>query len=584
MPADRLEPPGAALAGNPGAAPDAASYVRFCPGLAFIPADDGLIVDGGLRRRRLTGPAALHLMPRLTPLLDGRRTAGQIADAVGLPLPSVRQALSVLREADLVEDGDRPLVADGALAAPHAATFLSRTVHATGRHRNSAELFDALAGSSVLVLAGGPTGEALRSDLARCGIGQVLAGDAGDAAATARAVTALAGSPCPLVAAVDDGVTWPAMASAAAACWRERVPLLRGARRGAEMEIGPLFFPGHTACVECFRRGVSVHQDNGPDGDCAAGLCAEAADQALAVMLADEVLAALGAVRATRGLRIMTMTSLEDGNERRLLVLPDPHCAVCGPGFPAAEPADDAAAYEWEVAHTPPWLRAPGSATAIRQAAVHGLASQRPYLGAGPRYQLPAAAAAGTSDAAPAKPAGRLDIPALAGILARVAGRRHPEDPTDLRRWAPSGGNLASVRLYVAASGAGFGPAAGRLTAYDDMAHQIAAVRALPVSAGRLLAGTGLQAAEECIVLVFVADVARIARKYRGFSYRLAHLDSGVAAAQLAVVAWEAGLRVVFAPAWPGQLSEVCELRPGEEFVTALALVTREETADAADR
>jgi nitroreductase len=122
--------------------------------------------------------------------------------------------------------------------------------------------------------------------------------------------------------------------------------------------------------------------------------------------------------------------------------------------------------------------------------------------------------------------------------------------------------------------GAPIGPGAGALAVYDDIVHGLIPVHRGTVSAQRILGGTGLAAGEPSVLLVFVADVDRIAQKYGPFGYRLAHLDAGVATAQLTVVASALGLRVAFASGWPDSVAELLELRPGREFVTSLALVT----------
>jgi hypothetical protein len=104
----------------------------------------------------------------------------------------------------------------------------------------------------------------------------------------------------------------------------------------------------------------------------------------------------------------------------------------------------------------------------------------------------------------------------------------------------------------------------------------------VPVS--ELLAGTGLAAAEPAAVIVLVAHVARIARKYSSFGYRLAHLDAGVAATQLITVGQELGLAVEFAPGWRADLADLLELLPEQEYITALAVLRpQERPVDAAD-
>jgi hypothetical protein len=115
------------------------------------------------------------------------------------------------------------------------------------------------------------------------------------------------------------------------------------------------------------------------------------------------------------------------------------------------------------------------------------------------------------------------------------------------------------------------------LTVYDDIEHRLIVARAGRVGIGSVLAETGLEPVEPAAVIVLVAHVARIARKYTSFGYRLAHLDAGVAAAQLIAVAQELDLAVAFAPTWSADLAELLELLPDQEHITAVAVLTPQE-------
>lgn len=245
--------------------------------------------------------------------------------------------------------------------------------------------------------------------------------------------------------------------------------------------------------------------------------------------------------------------------------------------------------YEWEVQVPPASVYPPGAQSALDREELRELATRRPWFSASPAHPLPGEGEAWPSPsregAEGVTSAARLGIVELARILARVAGRRAPGHPSDLSRWAPNGGNLASAGLYAITAGAEFGEAAERLTFYDDTDHRLIEARAGRVPPSQVLAETGLTATGPAAVLVFVGQVARIARKYGSFGYRLAHLDAGVAATQLLAVAQELGLTVTFAPAWSDGLAEFLELQPGQEYITALALVeSRKGRADAADR
>lgn len=554
------------------------SYVRMCVGLAVLAEADRVIVTGGLRRKLLGGPDACRVAADLIPLLNGQRTVAEVCAASGMAVAGAMQVIELLRSSGLVEYADCPFGNDSRLAA-HAQAFYSRAVYATGQHRNSQVSLDALANSAVLILATGHVARALRADLRACGIGTVVTGGAADASATGTAVAGIAQRPHPLVVAVETPGSQDALTGAEATCRERDVTMLRAAQYGTAAELGPLFVPGRTACYGCFTNGHDEFFARQPRGRSIAGDAASPAlDDVLAAMITAEVLAVLGHIRLPQSYRAVVVTSLTDYSDHRLTVIPRPDCPVCGEAFPG-EKADDAAAiYEWEMEAMPASLADP-AAGGLERPEIHELATRRLSLPARPSYPLPSAALRDAPDEAlPAVPAvGQFGSTELAWVLSRVAGRRAPGHPANLRRWAPSGGNLASVRLYVTAAGRAFGPAAGCLAVYDDMEHRLTVVRAGPVPIIRLLEGTSLAATEPTAALVFVADTARIAAKYGSFGYRLSHLDAGVAAAQLIAVTQELGLAVAFAPAWSPGLDELIEVLPGQEFITALALITARE-------
>jgi bacteriocin biosynthesis cyclodehydratase domain-containing protein len=551
------------------------TYVRLVDGLVMLPVSQGLLVEGGLRRRVLAGGAGAEDILRVAALLDGSRTLQAVALSSGLTYEATRRIVSMLRVSDFVEyRGSGPGVADDSCAGAtdSALAFLARTVHATGHYNNTAELRAALGSATVMILAPGPAGDRIHADLVACGVGHVAVGGYQDGAAVALA--GLSASQRSLVVTIDDGRSAATLTSVEALCRQHEVPMLRCARRGSSIEIGPLFYAGSTACYGCFDRSYYEQRRPGTSGPARSPLD-DRLDDCLVAMTVDEVLATLGQVRPPATLRTINTVSLASFSERRSVLLPRPGCAQCGTLFPSATAGDSAAAYEWVSRNWPPRLGGDQALKLRYGPALRDLAAQRPRFTSHPVYPLPSPVQAAGSDGGPAPDRDAPLTPAtLAALLNQVAGRRSTDPAPDLRRWAPSGGNLASARLYCVAWGVPIGPGAGVLALYDDIRHALIPVHSGTVPAQRILARTGMAAAEPSVLLVFVADVDRIAQKYGPFGYRLAHLDAGVATAQLAVVASALGLGVAFAPAWPDSVAELLELRPGREFVTSLALVT----------
>jgi hypothetical protein len=105
----------------------------LCRGLAIVPAEHGLLIEGGPRRHWLPGASAATLLPRVLALLDGQNDTATICGELGLKARQLDHVLSVLGECGLLEDAG----ADGGDTAPglaepaHVAAYLSRSLAAT---------------------------------------------------------------------------------------------------------------------------------------------------------------------------------------------------------------------------------------------------------------------------------------------------------------------------------------------------------------------------------------------------------------------------------------------------------------------
>lgn len=542
----------------------AGPYPLLCAGLVILPTADGLLVEGGPRRQVFNGAAAASVLPRLLPLLDGQHTLPQLAAMLDLPGGQVSQAVSLLDQCDLLEEGP----AGQPAAGPDAAASLSRHLNVTKVWRNSGALGAALADSTVLLIAPPRFAAQIRDDLHGAGIGHVgcrprpemAEPDVGSVASASRGVVVVMDQP-------EDAGRAEALERA---CRADGVALLRCAVRGDRVEIGPLFFGDYTACYSCFRRGYDSQPGNRPGGQLdppSSGLD-PGPGQLAAGLVTAEILALLGQVTAIRSFRTLTVTSVPGLESDRFVVVPDAACPECGLGDAAPDgSAELADAYEWLIQGPPPELWPPTGFVAWPGTEI--LQIQRPDFPASPARPLPPPAPIPTSgDVRGAGPEGAIDEAIIAGILARTAGKR---DPEGIRRWAPSGGNLASVEAYLVAEPSTFPDLPGSICRYDDINHRLTAIRRNAVPLAECLAGTGLTTPPVRLAIVLVGGVRRIGQKYDAFAYRLAHLDAGCAAAQLGAVCHGYGLAVSFADTWDDRLADVLELYPGGEIITAVA-------------
>ncbi len=390
----------------------------------------------------------------------------------------------------------------------------------------------------------------------------LIAGDlreTGVGAVHLRTPAEMAGAPVrsPCVAAVfDDPADDDVLPAAVAACRDHGLPVLRFGVTAESAEVGPAFCGIETACVPCFRKGRDTEPAAKPwtAPDATAGMLASLVTSALLGLLTRQP--------PVPAPRTLTRISAHSHNSERFEVLPDLECECCGGGTPPRDPAArKALEYEWLMAKPPPLFEPANVTTPAERDRLTALLRQRVAFPAAPRHRLP-------DEPAIPGPDGR-DESVLAAILARTAGYRTAGDP-DSPRWAPTGGNMASVGVYLC-TGTGLFGLPGTIYRYDDMTHEVLSVHADQVALPQFLDGTDLDSSRTDIAIALIGEAGRLGLKYGEFAWRLTHLDSGCAALQLHLVASGYGLRATFASRWPARLAEILELDPDREAVTVLA-------------
>jgi len=528
-----------------------ARFPRLCRGLVIVPDGDAVLVDGGPRRRRLTGKGVSSLLPRVLPLLDGTREPRSIARTAGLDHAVVERMLTVLDESGLLEWPGPPAAAAPGTAG-HVTAYFSRTIGAIAGPSCTEELTAALGNAAVLLVADDPVAAQVAVDLTETGVGEVYVRNASRQACAAD-IERIGRSPRPFIAVLDDGSQ--NLAGAVLLTRGSGIAVLRFAGDADITEIGPVFYDGWAPCVGCFRSGYA---------DSGAGVsAAQRPSDLVAALVTAEILAALAQVTTPARPWRMRRTSSCTWRTEWFDMVPGTGCRACGHGAPPAHTSAEGAlalAYEWQHEIPPTALSVSALRTREQQRRIIALHHERDSFPPVPARDL----AGGLAGSALL----------LAGLLARTAGLRTPPAsgrPVD--RWAPSGGNLGSVQLYVATERDLFG-LPGTLFRYDDLGHRILPVRADRIPLHTLLAGTGLSAGPFDVVLVFVASVRRIARKYDEFAARLSYLDAGCAALQLSVAATARGITASFAASWSTGVAELLELEPDDgEMVTAIAVL-----------
>ena len=566
---------------------------RLRRGLAVLTAGESILLDGGPSRQLFSGKAALSLLPRLLPALDGQRTRAQLCAELSLSAAQFDAVITRLDASGLLEWA-RPGEAHG-FPNDHVAEYMSRTFASTETCRSADDLARDLAAAAVLLVGPDCFTEPVAEDLSESGVGMVKVMTAAEAAAALPAMT----GQC-VAAVFDDPADAAALDLVAAGCRRHDFPVLRFCGADDYAEVGPVFCGLSTACLDCFRvtdpaawrpelaERAEVGRDE-PAGHPSAALAG-----VVASLVTSAVLSILTSQAPAAPLKDLTQVVLSSRTTETYEVVPDLECAYCAGGTP---PADSAARelllYEWWCAQLAPALKPADDLTPARRKRLIELARERAIFPTSPRHplpeQVPLPDPVPVPEQVPAQASGPdepvLNESVLAQVFARVAGYRTPDAGQRYsadKRWAPSGGNLASVALYLLTDRDLFG-LPGTVFRYDDLEHQVISVHADPVPVAAALAGTDLVAERADAVLVLVGEAGRLGEKYGDFAWRLTHLDTGCAALQLQLVAAERGLRATFAATWPAQVAELLELDPHHEVITAIAALTaiptRERTA-----
>jgi bacteriocin biosynthesis cyclodehydratase domain-containing protein len=191
----------------------------------------------------LEGRAAARLLPALLPLLDGARTAEEVAAAFDEPLrPAVLRALATLAERGLLTEG--PAVTETSQGALDTAELLAALGEAP-----PADVHERLAGTRLAVLGASPAAELIVETLRASGVGSLVRPrDWIEACELDAAVVAPCGRELTLLA------QWNERALRTATAWLQVLPF-----DGRAAVVGPLYVPGETCCYECYlRRRMSV--------------------------------------------------------------------------------------------------------------------------------------------------------------------------------------------------------------------------------------------------------------------------------------------------------------------------------------
>ncbi|MFJ4774553.1 hypothetical protein ACIP88_36535 [Streptomyces uncialis] len=548
---------------------------RLRGGVAVSAADGQVVFSAGQIRKRIGGGDALRLLLPVATAMDGRRTVGDLAEETDLPYEAVAQAVALLVKQGLVLSGEvsspRPL-------APGVVDYLELTAGTSASFRDASEVLERLSRCAVLIVAPPGHTEAISDDLAMSGVGTVHSAStpAGVGNEVLDSLREAAGSLVVLCGPPrhDDGTD-----SFTDDCAARDIAVLHYAAHQGQVDLGPLMHPRATLCRRCFTSGYLTEfgSEQPAPADTATGTVA-------AGLVVGEALAYLADIESMRTSQALVRWTLPDPTAVRYAVSAEAGCASCATtSRRSGERATVLEAYEDIVAAHPLADRPQPPVTAGREKRLTALGKERESFATAPVIPLPpppaTASAAPTGDevlpaseAGPSGTVGTADAAFVADLAAMVAGRRGDGEP---RRWTASGGDLASVELYLMCADTVSGLPAHTLLKYDDIAHRLLVTRRThgPGLWRSMLDATGTTDSPD-VVLVVVGALWRLKLKYSNFGIRLGHLDAGCALAQLHAVATDRGARVTLNDRWQPTLPTLLELKEDEQVMAVAGLWT----------
>lgn len=551
---------------------------RLRRGLVTVMTERGLLISDTSRRILLSGSAA-SMLPGLVPLLDGQHDLAALCAGSGASRAEIERALALLEGHGMLRstvNGTPSLP-----LAPHVADYFSGVPGPRGGN-----LPRLLADLTVLISAPEAIARRIADDLRETGVGRV-AQVAGDELTDAAMPSLARESRC--VAVAFDSPGEPALlVSAVDSLQGTGRCVLRCAAGPGWVEVGPVFRPNGTACVQCFRQG---YREASGDSRSRAGSWPSGSDQpGLVGLLAGLVTQRALDLAADDGLPAAALLSrlrLDDRAMAHYLATPHVRCPRCGWHRDGSEATATAPEweqaimdYEWQSVMPPGWtvVQKPPSDRGRRadpEAAGHGgLPSLRWLDGHLPRRSLPEAELPRL--AADRTGPHRLDGPLIAAILQKLAESCGLS--ISLGDGAAAVTRAAGLGLYLLPGSDLFG-LPGSILRYDPAAHQIVATSTRMASLASCWREAGLDPAglptpADAAMLFFTGWTWPSVQAQPDPSYKLAHLHTGYAVAELSAMADAARLRVWLAPRWPDEFAGMLELRPGREVITAVAAIT----------
>ena len=556
---------------------------RFIHEVSIVPFNDGFIIDGGRTPIVFRGSRVKELFARVLPLLDGTRSLDNIVATLrDIPSLQLHEFITCLWNQGLIEE--MLAIDDISLQrSPHTLAFLRRYKVGSRAGWNSTEAARSLSKSAILIVCDCQstyTAAILRALLSDAGVEFVeiiaaseLSEYMIDRLPVGLVVSLSVGSENAHLQGQLDG--W---------CRRNKLTWLRTVSDNELqlVEIGPYFTPDESCCYACFR---AMHQFRSMmsqrDGEVAAWR-----SSCWLSLVATEILYCITGIGRPYTMRGFTILDLQSWSSTKLYVSPIPGCSQCRPEASEQYPAgrlltDTALVYEDSIGLATREAAGHGKQVATSMARAKGLGGKR--FSSCSQTFLPLQIrdlnghALGLRGHA-AGERGEFTLECLSTMLRVTAGHRPSMIPgASITRWTATAGNLGSVEIFVAVRGVSL--LESGIYYYNPISHSLARVEQ---RAGGLDVSTFIARAIRRdkkylpdVLFIFTGAYHRLEAKYGAFSYKLLHLDAGVAANQLHLLCCDMQIYWDIQSAWADDLIEQqLNLEPFDELCTAIVALS----------
>lgn len=506
-------------------------YPRYITEIQMLPfGQSGIIFVGGSGYQVISGSSARSFLPRLIKHLTGHNSLEDLGEIFPqLSAKVLTDSVTLLFSRGLLEDG---IAAEDEIETTPLLAFSGRYIDVTRINKNRSQVKSRLSSSRVgiaVTTSGGiEYANELQSSLQNLGLKtlELLTSPDQINANFDLLITAFQGQD-------ESAAKWMSTAN------RHKVSVLHSSFNGQKAEIGPLFVPVHSGCYDCFRQLHVAGPETKAHSDWRFWL-------GVVSLHAFNLLSRVGNFDLYNVCRTHHVIDGDnDYSQQRVVRLPG--CKTCGlehvkslPDLPSMKPwlLHNSAVIVSSYA-----LRNPKEHQSHYAATNIDISSERPKpLVGAPIVQLPDGENLQELPSWKQQPGEReeVNLNQLAVLLRYSVG--YQTVGSDLRRIAPSGGGLGSAELFLIVRDVdGLDNGIYHYFAIDHVLERLGDVP------DELLCGVlGVtRTSLPQLVLVGVANMAKLREKYDKFSYRLSIIDSGVAQGYLHEISSAMSLRFV---------------------------------------